>query len=71
MYKYLIVTPAYGRKYNTAVRTREAWNMGLDFKVWGGAYMSKRDMKNVFADGYVGVAIMYDSEKNPVYIETI
>lgn len=41
----LLLCPAYGRRYATAVEMLAAWDMGQDFKMYGcGTYCSVRDL---------------------------
>jgi len=40
----LILTPAYGRDYNSKDAVLADWNAGKDFKIHNGPYCSKRDI---------------------------
>ena len=50
---FILVTPAYGRKYSSKVKARKDWDDGKDFIFqessraddmrWSGKYCSKRD----------------------------
>ena len=41
----VLLTPAYGRKYDDAAAMLASWEMGQDFKMYGcGAYCSVRDI---------------------------
>ena len=42
----LILTPAYGRDYNSKDAVLADYNDGKDFKIAGGPYISKRDVTN-------------------------
>lgn len=35
---------AYGKHYKTKAELLKAWEDGADFKIWGGPYMSIRDL---------------------------
>jgi len=50
------VIGAYGRDYKSKAKALADWNAGLDFQVYGGPYISKRD-----ADAHgVTVSIRYN-----------
>ena len=40
----LILTPAYGRRYNHKAEALADWKAGRDFKIVGGPYCSIRDI---------------------------
>ena len=58
MNKYMIVTPAYGRKYKTLADAKTDWYEGLDFRVGlDGPYCSQRDENEIRAEGFIGVQL--------------
>ena len=46
----IVLTPAYGRKYNSKAEILLDWNKGKDFKIRGGPYCSIRDFKQLCSD---------------------
>lgn len=54
----LSIVPAYGRYYATHTRAVADWNLGKDFKISQGPYLSNRDEKQLIAEGYIGVSIL-------------
>jgi hypothetical protein len=53
----LYAIPAYGRTYASEQACLEHWNLGVDFKIAGGPYFSKRDMIGLHAAGYRDIKI--------------
>ena len=47
--KALILFPAYGRTYDNHVSMRTDWEQGKDFRIYGGAYCSIRDIAELHA----------------------
>ena len=43
--------PAYGRRYRTLSELLRDWNKGSDFKLHGGPYFSKSDMRFMLDSG--------------------
>lgn len=58
--KTLEAVPAYGRRYTTLTDMLLDWNAGMDFKVAGGPYFSRRDLDKLRADGYTSVSVTYN-----------
>jgi hypothetical protein len=44
----LFLEPAYGRYYTSQEAALKDWNSGKDFKISGGPYCSKRDIKQMY-----------------------
>ena len=44
----IILTPAYGRHYETFEQAQKDWKDGLDFRLLSGPYCSIRDLKMLF-----------------------
>lgn len=65
----VIAVVPYGRRYKTKAEVLEAWDKGKDFKLAFGSYFSKRDSHELRIRGIEEVGIMYDSEKNPVWVQ--
>jgi hypothetical protein len=54
----LSIVPAYGRQYISHRSALADWNLGKDFKISHGPYLSIRDEKALMAEGYTGVSIL-------------
>lgn len=57
----LKLQPAYGRTYGTLEQMRADWDLGKDFKIIDGPYMSIRDVQkntNNLCDLYASVQIV-------------
>ena len=52
--KALMIMPAYGREYKTSEEAKADWNVGKDFKIVNGPYLSIRDV-NYLKDTYSSV----------------
>jgi hypothetical protein len=57
--KHLVITPAYGRQYATQEEALKDWNFGKDFKIYGGPYLSNRDLGIIKADGVTKLVFAY------------
>ena len=53
----LRLLPAYGRRYTSKAQAREAWDLGLDFKIRGGPYCSSRDVELLKKNGYTRIEV--------------
>ena len=55
----LHLIPAYGRRYTSIDEARDAWNLGLDFKIRGGPYCSSRDVELLKKSGYTRIEVCF------------
>lgn len=46
----MILIPAYGRRYKDIQDAIQAWESGVDFRIFGGPYCSIRDLDNMKKD---------------------
>jgi len=61
--KTLDVHGAYGRIYRDAASAEKDWAEGKDFKIYGGLYLSVRDVPKLIADGYTSVSLWFTRDK--------
>lgn len=81
----LVLYPAYGRKYSSAIAALTDWFAGKDFSShpFGGSYTSCREWKHIHNAGFDGVRIQWaledtastlpfsEKDKSPETIESI
>ena len=67
--KRLVLVGAYGRQYPTVEAARDAWNIGVDFKIYSGPYRSIRDLDKLQA-GFCEVFIYLPNLRESFVVST-
>lgn len=61
--KFLVLTPAYGKVYNSSTEAVAVWNSGADLRIndfgIAASYCSKRDIAMLQSMGYSGVQLVH------------